>query len=112
MRVFVAGLLAAGLTMGTAVAEECTLDAEAPTMPDPATATAEERATTVQSILDYQAALGEYRACLDDVMKDKDLETDVRQAALDAYNSTVDDETAVVESWTAFDTAYQEANDG
>ena len=94
---------------GSAWADECVLDGEAPTMPDPATATADDISSTIASIKAYQGALGAYRDCLDVIVNNKKLEKDVRQAALDKFNASVDAETAMVEEWQAFYSAYQEA---
>lgn len=96
---------------GVAFADECKLDAQAPAMPDPKSATAEDRSATIGAIKDYQAALSGYRDCLTKTFENGDLEKDVRQAALDAYNESVDRETELVAAWQEFDTAYQKAND-
>ncbi len=93
---------------GAAWADDCTINGEAPTMPDPATATADEVSATVASIKAYQAALGEYRDCLDTISQNKELEKEVRKAALAKFNESVDMETAMVEDWQAFYGAYQE----
>ena len=106
------GLVALALTAGAAWAEECTYENDPPEMPDPATATAEDRSEAITSIKDYQESLNGYRACLDVIIKNTELERETRQAALDKFNATVDWETAIVEKWQAFDAAYQDAQDG
>lgn len=107
----VIAVAAAAAAMGAAaLAEECKLEAEAPAMPDPGKATAEDRAATIDEIKAYQAELGEYRACLDETIQNAELEDEVRQAALDKYNASVDEETKVVVAWQEFDAAYQEEN--
>ncbi len=78
-------------------------------MPDPATATADDVSATVDSIKAYQGALGAYRDCLDVIVNNKKLEKEARQAALDKFNASVDAETAMVEEWQAFHSAYQES---
>lgn len=95
---------------GTAFGEECKMEGEAPAMPDPAEATAEDREAAIAGIKDYQAALGEYRECLDAIVQNAELEKETRQAALDKFNATVDEETQVVTAWQEFNTAYQEEN--
>jgi hypothetical protein len=60
--------------------------------------------------LDYQAALGEYRACLDSISGNEELEVDVRQQAVKDFNATVEAETKLVENWQKFDKKYQKAN--
>ncbi|MFQ5563179.1 MAG: hypothetical protein ACE5FO_06390 [Parvularculaceae bacterium] len=95
---------------GTAFAGECELAAEAPAMPDPEAATAEDRAATIGAIKDYQAALAKYRACLTQMVENEELKKKARQAALDAYNASVESETELVAAWQQFNAAYQEAN--
>ncbi len=95
---------------GAAFGEECTLEAQAPTMPDPAAATAEARTATIAAIKDYQTALGEYRECLDKTIDDKKLKKKVRQVAIDAFNATVEQEEELVAAWQEFDGAYGQAN--
>lgn len=91
-------------------ASDCTLEAEAPEMPDAKEATAEDRSATIEKIKAYQAALNEYRTCLTAVSDNEELEPEARQAALDAFNKTVESETKVVENWQKFDKKYQKAN--
>jgi hypothetical protein len=109
-RTILAALAACVAMSGAALAQECMLDAEAPKMPNAKTATAEERAATVAAIKDYQAALGEYRACLDTISGNEELEVDVRQKALDDFNDSVEKETKLVEAWQKFPKAYDKAN--
>lgn len=104
--------VSAPLSTPALAAEECSFDGTKPTMPDPETATAEDRKATVEAILAYQEALGAYRECLDKIIKNTELEKEERQGALDSYNKSVDDETAVVESWRKFDAAYKKKNPG
>lgn len=107
----VISIAAATAVMGAAaVAEECKFEGEAPAMPDPDEATAEVREAAIAEIKAYQAALAEYRECLDKTIQNVELEDEVRQAALDKYNATVDEETEVVTAWQQFDAAYQEEN--
>jgi len=91
---------------GMAHAEECVLEAPAPTVPDGATATAEQVEATKQSILAFQKALAPYRECLNGIMDNTELEKEVRQAALDKFNASVDEESALVESWQKMMSAY------
>ncbi len=91
------------------VAGKCPSEIEKPSMPDPEKATKEEAEATYKSIKSYQEALGGHRECLDALIEDKDLDREQRQAALDTYNATVDEETAVVESWAKFYEAYKKA---
>jgi hypothetical protein len=79
-------------------------------MPDPAQATAEDRSTTINAIKDFQAALGEYRICLNETIDDKRRGKAARQAALDAYNASVDQENELVAAWQEFDAAYEKAS--
>ena len=102
---------ALALVCGSAFANDCTMAVEMPVMPDPETATSEDRSGAITQIKAYQGALGEYRACLEAIFDDVDLEGDARQAALDAFNATVDDETAMVDAWQKFNEAF-EANNG
>ncbi len=103
--------LAAGFAMiGAALAAECALEAQPPAMPDPKTATAEDRSATIAAIKDYQGALGEYRACLDAISGNEELEVEVRQQAVKDFNDTVEAETKLVENWQKFDKKYQKAN--
>jgi hypothetical protein len=90
--------------------EECALAVSTPTMPDPAQATAEDRSTTINAIKDFQAALGEYRICLNETIDDKRRGKAARQAALDAYNASVDQENELVAAWQEFDAAYEKAS--
>lgn len=102
--------MAAGMLLmpaGATYAEDCTLEAKAPVIPDGSTVTEEEVEAVKKLILDYQKALAPYRECLDATVKNTELEKDVRQAALDAYNASVDAETAVVENWQKMMTAYK-----
>ncbi len=89
---------------------DCALYAEAPEMPDPKEATAEDRAATIDGIKGFQAALGEYRACLDTISGNEELEVDARQAALDEFNRTVEMETDMVKDWQKFSKKYDKAN--
>lgn len=89
---------------------ECKLFSETPAMPDPKTATAEDRSATIQQIKDYQAALNEYRTCLTAVSDNEALEVEAREAALKEFNRTVAVETKLVENWQKFDKKYQKAN--
>ena len=93
-----------------APAGECALGGEAPAMPDPKTATADDRSATVQKIKDFQAALNEYRACLTAVSDNEELDVEKREAALKEFNRTVAVETKMVEDWQKFDKKYQKAN--
>lgn len=88
---------------------ECALFLESPSMPDPKTATAEDRSATIQQIKDYQAALNDYRACLTAVSDNEELDVEAREAALKEYNRTVEVETKLVENWQKFDKKYQKA---
>jgi len=100
---------AAAAMFAMAHAEDCTLNAEAPAMPDPAAASEADVDATVAAIKAFQGELGAYRECLDAISSNKKLEKDVRQAALDKYNASVDAETAMVEDWQAFYAAYKDA---
>ncbi|GAB4520194.1 MAG: hypothetical protein Tsb0010_04480 [Parvularculaceae bacterium] len=84
-----------------AAAQECTLDATPPQMPDGAALTQEEHAEVVAQIRAFQGALGEYRACLEAIVDNAELEEAARQAALNAFNDSVDMETQVVEAYQA-----------
>lgn len=95
---------------GAAFAQDCALEAEAPKMPNAKTATAEDRSATIAAIKEYQAALGEYRTCLDTITSNEELEVEVRQKALDDYNDSVEKETKLVEAWQKFSKAYDKAN--
>lgn len=106
--IFIAATLA--VFGGAAFGEECKMESAAPAMPDPAEATAEDREAAIAEIKDYQAALGEYRKCLDAIVQNVELEKETRQAALDKFNATVDEETQVVAAWQEFNAAYQEEN--
>ena len=88
----------------------CVLTATAPSMPDPKTATADDRAATIEAIKGYQAALGEYRACLDKISENEELAVEVREQALKDFNVTVEAETKMVEEWQKFDKKFQKAN--
>lgn len=100
---------AAAAMFALALAEDCTLSAEAPAMPDPAAASEADVNATVAAIKAFQGELGAYRECLDAITGNQKLEKEVRQAALDKYNASVDAETAMVEDWQAFYAAYKEA---
>ena len=56
-----------------------------------------------------QAELGDYRACLETITADTELDKATRKAALDKFNDSVDMETAMVEDWQAFRAARKEA---
>lgn len=92
-----------------AAAGDCDFDGAAPTMPDPATATDEDMSATIDSIKAFQAELGDYRACLEAITTDTELDKATRKAALDKFNDSVDMETAMVEDWQAFRAARKEA---
>jgi len=109
-KVLLSAIAAMAVSLGAAAAEECAFAGERPVMPDPATATADDRAATMQAIKDYQAALGPYRECLNAVADNVELEKDVRQKAIDDFNATVEDETNLVKEWQKFDKKYQKAN--
>lgn len=88
------------------VDEECKAPIKPAIVFDGAAATQDEVQATFDSIKRYQTQLVEYRSCLDDKIaaakaaEDKDAVT----ALTDAYNASVDEETAVVE---AFNVEYQ-----
>ncbi|WP_411817273.1 hypothetical protein [Hyphococcus sp. DH-69] len=98
------------LASGAAMANDCVLEAEAPVMPDPKTATAEDRAATIAAIKDYQAKLGEYRECVTAISDNVELDIEVRKQALKDFNATVESETEVVKAWQKFSKAYEKAN--
>lgn len=102
-----AAVLTALMPSGVAYADECVLESEAPEVPDGSTATAEDVEATKTAILAFQKALTPYRECLNGVVDNTELEKEVRQAALDKYNATVDTETSLVEKWKAMMTAYK-----
>lgn len=106
----VSAAAASAALFGAAMAEECTFDGDAPSMPDPQEATAEDRAAKITEIKNYQSGLNAYRECLTAIYQNEELELEVRQKALDAYNATVKDETKMVEAWQVFDQEYKEAN--
>ena len=89
---------------------DCVLYAETPTMPDPKTATADDRAATIGQVIGYQAKLNEYRDCLTAVADNTELDVDAREAALAEFNRTVEVDTKMVEEWQKFDTKFQKAN--
>ena len=89
---------------------DCVLYAETPTMPDPKTATADDRAATIGQVIGYQAKLNEYRDCLTAVADNTELDVDAREAALAEFNRTVEVETKMVEEWQKFDKKFQKAN--
>jgi len=89
---------------------DCTLAAEAPKMPDPKKASAEDRMATIAKIKEFQGELNEYRTCLTAISDNEALEVEVRQAALNEYNRTVEVETGMVEDWQKFNKKYQKAN--
>lgn len=94
----------------TAQVGDCALFGETPEMPNPKSATGEDRSATIQSIKDYQAKLNEYRTCLTMIYDNEELEVEARQAALKEYNRTVEVETAMVEDWQKFSKKYDKAN--
>ena len=91
-------------------ADDCVLEAKAPDMPDPKKASAEDRAATIGEIKGFQSALNDYRTCLTTVSDNEELDLEVRQGALDAFNKTVETETKMVEDWQKFDKKYKKAN--
>lgn len=110
MRTILGAVAAFVLTTGVALADDCVLEAEAPVMPDPKTATAEDRAATIAAIKEYQAVLGEYRECVTLISDNEELEIDVRKQALKDFNASVESETKVVKAWQKFSKAYDKAN--
>ncbi len=90
--------------------QQCSLESEAPEMPNPKKATAEDRVETIKKIKEFQAALGVYRDCLTAVSENTELEVEEREAALKEFNRTVKVETDMVEDWQKFDKKYQKAN--
>lgn len=109
-RFLFAAAAAACLTLvpvGAVHAEECVLEAKAPEVPDGTTATAEQVEATKQGIVAYQKALAPYRECLNAIVDNAELEKEVRQAALDKHNASVDEETALVEKWQEMMAAYK-----
>jgi len=111
-KVLLSAIAAAAISCGAAFADECVLEATAPAMPDPKTATAEDRAATIQAIKDYQAALAPYRDCLNAIADNTELDKDVRQKAINEFNATVKDETKLVDDWQKFDKKYKKENSG
>lgn len=89
---------------------ECALYNGAPEMPNPKEASVEDRVATIEAIKAFQAALSEYRACLDTISGNEELEVEAREAALKEFNRTVKVETDMVEDWQKFDKKYQKAN--
>jgi len=106
----IASAIAVALMGGTAYAGECTMERDLPAMPDPSAATVEDRTEAIKEIKAYQAELTVYRDCLNARMRNDELPDEERQAALGAYNVTVDRETEMVDGWVAFNAAYQEIN--
>ncbi len=98
------------LSTGTAFADECVFEGTIPVMPDPATATTEDRQAALNGVRDLQASLTPYRECLNARIDNTELPREARQGALDAFNETVDTETAVVEAWNEFEEAWQSRN--
>lgn len=109
-RTVISALAGCAALFGAALAQECALTAEPPKMPNAKTATADDRSATIAAIKDYQAALGEYRACLDTISGNEELEVGVREKALKDYNDTVEAETKLVKDWQKFSKAYDKAN--
>ncbi|MGE0409881.1 MAG: hypothetical protein AB7P23_11555 [Amphiplicatus sp.] len=103
-------LVAAMMLSGAAFAKECASEATPPMMPDPATATADDRSATIAEIKAYQAALTPYRDCLTAIADNKKLEKEERIAANAAFNASVDEEEKVVAAWQTFDAAWQAAH--
>lgn len=102
-----AAALATLTPAGATYADECVFEAEAPEIPDGSKATAEDVEAAKTAILAFQKALAPYRECLNAIVDNAELEKDVRKAALDKYNASVDSETALVEKWQAMMTAYK-----
>ena len=99
----------AAFVIAAGSAGACELNAEAPTMPDPTSATKEDVSATLASIKAFQTELGEYRACLETITDDKEIDKATRKAALEKFNDSVDLETAMVEDWQAFSAARKDA---
>lgn len=79
-------------------------------MLDPEAATEETRAAKIQEIKEFQSGLNAYRDCLTAIYENTELEAEARQDALDAYNTTIKQETKLVEAWQAFDKEYAQVN--
>ncbi len=101
---------ACATAFGVASANECTLDASAPEMPKPKEATEADRDATIAAIKEFQAALAEYRTCLDAVMDNEELDAKIRLAAQKDFNKSVELETDMVEDWQKFNEKYKKAN--
>ena len=110
LKKIIAVAAAGAFMIGAGFANDCVLEGEAPVMPDPKTATAEERAATIEAIKGFQAQLGEYRACLTTISDNEENEAEAREAALKEFNRTVKIETDMVKDWQKFDKKYQKAN--
>lgn len=104
--------------------EACAFEASVPVMPEKTEVSKPDYDAARQSVLTYQAALKDYRACLDDlietqgtVMRDKGLGDQARRkarkarkSAIEAFNATVDQEQGVVEAWNAFASTFDAQN--
>ncbi|WP_428410223.1 hypothetical protein [Hyphococcus sp.] len=89
---------------------DCILMVDAPEMPDPSDATADDRAATIEEIKGFQGALNEYRECLNAIADNEENEVDHREAALKEFNKTVKMETDMVADWQKFSKKYDKAN--
>ena len=89
---------------------DCKLYETAPVMPDPKTATAEERSATVAKIQAFQGKLNEYRECLNAFADNEENDVEQREEALKEFNRTVKVETDMVKDWQKFSKKYDKAN--
>ena len=100
-------------TSGSVLANDCSLPQD-PIVPDGNVASEDELIASQVAIKNYQGELAVFRDCLTDAdaaldPKDADSEA-LKKATLDQYNTSVDQETKVVEEFSAAVQAFKARN--
>ena len=81
---------------------------EMPSIPNAADATMEQMVATQGAIQAYIAGSNTLLECLEGITGNEELPAEDRQLALDAYNSEVESQEAVAESWNVQRTRFLE----
>jgi hypothetical protein len=115
-------LVGLALSSAASMADECTAPSTMPDLPDGATATMEQMLEGQKAVKEYQAALSEYRACLDPKLAAAqtaaagDSPSEEAVATLkklnDDYNASVSKEEELADKWNSARRKYKELHPG
>ncbi len=89
-------------------AEGCVFP-DMPDIPDAAAATMEQMVGTQGAVQVYMAETNTLLECLEGIGENDDLSTEDREIALSAYNSVVENQETLVETWNDLRTSFLES---